>query len=332
MKGAIVASSAQDPDPVVTCDRGVSLVSSAERRQHAPDRTLALIEGGSLVARCSCWWTGTAVYEGRAVGVIGHYAAADAGSADTLLSNACELLASNGAALAVGPMDGTTWRRYRFIVDRGVEPAFFLEPDNPDEWVQHWRRAGFDALASYTSAINDDLGRADPRTAPALERLRGADVTIRTLDAGRLDAELHGIFSLSLTAFAGNFLYTPIAEEEFIEQYHAVLPFVRSELVFLAEKDGVLVGFMFGLPDALQARRGGANDTVILKTVAVDPAFGRMGLGGVLMDQVHHTAHGLGFRRAIHALIHETNVSGRLSDRTARTIRRYGLFSKRLAA
>jgi GNAT superfamily N-acetyltransferase len=316
---------------LVTCDRGVSLVSPAERRLHAPDRALALVEGGSLVARCSCWWTETPIYEGRAVGVIGHYAAADARSADMLLSNACELLASMGAALAVGPMDGTTWRRYRFIVDRGAEPSFFLEPDNPDEWVEHWRRAGFGTLANYTSAMNDDLGRADPRAAPALQRLRDAGVTIRTLDTARLDLELRGIFMLSLAAFKGNFLYTPISEEEFIEQYRAVLPFLRPELVLLAERDGSLVGFMFGLPDLLQARRGGAVDTVILKTVAVDPALGGMGLGGVLMDQAHRTAHGLGFRRAIHALIHETNVSRRLSNRTARTIRHYGLFSKRLA-
>jgi GNAT superfamily N-acetyltransferase len=332
MRGEIVAVSARDPDPAVSCDRGVSLMPSAERRRHAPDRTLALIEGGSLVARCSCWWTGTAVHGGFAAGVIGHYAAADAGSASTLLSKACELLASQGVALAIGPMDGNTWRRYRFIVDRGVEPAFFLEPDNPDEWGQHWQRAGFDILATYTSAMNDDLGRADPRTAPALERLRDAGITIRTLDTGRFDAELHDIFRLSLTAFSGNALYTPIAEEEFIEQYRAVLPFVRPELVFLAERDGALVGFMFGLPDVLQARRGGAIDTVILKTVAVDPALGGMGLGGVLMDQVHGTAHGLGFQRAIHALIHETNVSRTLSNRSARTFRRYALFSKRLAA
>lgn len=324
--------SAQDPDPVVTCDRGVSWIPQAERRLHAPDRTLALVDGGSLVARCSCWWTGTAAHEGSAAGVIGHYAAADGGSANTLLSNACELLASMGVALAVGPMDGNTWRRYRFVVDRGSEPTFFLEPDNPDEWVLHWQRAGFDTLATYTSAVNDDLGRTEPRTAPALERLRNARIRIRTLDTGRLDAELHDIFRLSLTAFSGNALYTPIAEEEFVEQYRAVLPFVRPDLVFLAERDGALVGFMFGVPDVLQAGRGGAIDTVILKTVAVDPVLGGMGLGGVLMDQVHRTAHGLGFRRAIHALIHETNVSRRLSDRTARTIRRYSLFSRRLAA
>src|SRR5439155_17452832 len=111
--------SAQDPDPALTCDRGVWLVPLAERRLHAPDCTLVLIDCGSLVAQCGCWWTGTALHEGHPVGAMGHYAAADAGWAQTLLSKAGRQLASRGAAIAVGPMDGTTWRRYRFIVNRG---------------------------------------------------------------------------------------------------------------------------------------------------------------------------------------------------------------------
>ena len=207
------------------------------------------IDGGSLVARCSCWWTGTALHDGRHVGVIGHYAAADEDSARALLSRACGLLASSGAATVVGPMDGTTWRRYRFIVDRGVEPPFFLEPDNPDEWPGHWARAGFAPLATYTSALNDNLDFEDPRTGATLDRLREAGITIRTLDPARADAELQRIFRLSLSAFSRNFLYTPIAEAEFLEQYHAVLPHVRPELVLLAEKEDALVGFMFAIPD-----------------------------------------------------------------------------------
>ena len=35
---------------------------------------------------------------------------------------------------AVGPLDGSTWRRYRLVTERGVEPPFFMEPDNPDDW------------------------------------------------------------------------------------------------------------------------------------------------------------------------------------------------------
>jgi L-amino acid N-acyltransferase YncA len=87
---------------------------------------------------------------------------------------------------------------------------------------------------------------------------------------------------------------------------------------------------MFALPDLLEQQRKGSIETVILKTIAVDPALAGMGLGGVLMDLVQQRANEIGFRRTIHALIHETNVSGRLSARSARTFRRYALFAKTL--
>jgi GNAT superfamily N-acetyltransferase len=326
-----VELSPRDPDPSMRCEAGIDLISMSERQLHGADRTLLLTERDVLVARCSLWWTSTPRLDGRPVGVIGHYAATNADTAVALLARACDLLTSRGLSTAVGPMDGTTWRRYRFIVDRGDEPAFFLEPDNSDEWPGQWTRAGFVPLATYTSAINDGLSFEDPRTATAVNRLNEAGITLRAFDAARAQAELHEIFRLSLAAFRRNFLYTPIGEEEFVAQYRAVLPYVRPELVMLAENEGRLVGFIFALPDMLQARRGGRTDTVILKTVAVDPAVAGMGLGGVLMDLVQREARDIGFRRAIHALIHEDNVSRRISDRSARTIRRYALFSKDLA-
>jgi GNAT superfamily N-acetyltransferase len=87
---------------------------------------------------------------------------------------------------------------------------------------------------------------------------------------------------------------------------------------------------MFALPDLLQARRRARIDTVVLKTVAVHPSFRGIGLGGALMDLVQRSARRMGFRRAVHALIHETNVSRRISDGYARTVRRYALFSRPL--
>jgi len=328
----VIALSAEDADPTVACDRGISLVPIAERRMHAPDRSVLLINRGSLAARCSCWWRETAVYEGQRLGVIGHYAAADTEHAVALLSNACEILASKGCAIAVGPMDGTTWRRYRLIIDRGVEPPFFLEPDHPDEWPTHWTRAGFAPLAMYMSALSDDLHRYDPRTAEARTRLSSAGIMVRPFDPTRGHLELRRIFALSLTAFSRNFLYTPISEQEFLSQNEPVLPYVRPELVLLAERNEALVGFVFALPDVLQAKRGAPIDTVIVKTLAVDPAVGGMGLGGALLDLTQRSARDAGYRRAIHALIHETNVSRKLSDRYARPIRRYALFSRRLPA
>jgi GNAT superfamily N-acetyltransferase len=297
----------------------------------APDETLQLTAGNAVVACCSCWWTSVPVLEGRRLGVIGHYSAADAVSSAALLKEACDLLASRGCDTAVGPMDGSTWRRYRFIVERGTEPPFFLEPDNPDDWPAHWAAAGFETLATYTSGLNDDLAQTDPRTGERRERLAGAGITIRTFDVAGADRELRRMFALSLTAFSRNVLYTPISEAEFLSQQASLLPYVRPELVLLAEQEDRLVGYMFAVPDALEAQRGGRAATVIMKTMAVDPSVGGIGLGGTLFDLAQRSAHQLGFRRAIHALMHETNASGRISGRYARTIRRYALFSRRLA-
>ena len=305
-------------------------LSDDDRALHAPDDHIVTMAGGAIAARCSCWWTSAPQILGERLGVVGHYAARDRDAGVEVLARACQALREAGCTMAVGPMDGNTWRRYRFITGRGDAPPFFLEPDNPDDWPSHWTAAGFTTLATYSSAANDDLSVEDAESDAARGRLRDVGVSLRPFDPARAEEELHRIFLLSLAAFDRNFLYTPIPEREFMAGNRALLPFVRPELVLLAERAGDLVGFMFALPDVLQARRGEPVDTVILKTMAVDTSCRRLGLGGVLMDDVQRAARALGFRRAIHALMHDSNRSKTLSDRYARAIRRYTLFSRPL--
>jgi GNAT superfamily N-acetyltransferase len=310
---------------------GVEPIPQKDRELHAPDlHLLALADTSILAARCSCWWSRTPTLPAERVGLIGHFAASDAAGGVAILDAACDTLRSAGCTVAVGPMDGNTWRRYRFVTERGPEPPFFLEPDNPDGWPNQWHAAGFAPLASYTSALNTDLTRDDPRIAAARARLADAGVTIRPLDIKNPDGDLRLMFTLSLESFSRNFLYTPLGEAEFLEQNRTLLPLVRPELVLLAEGGGALAGFLFAIPDVLQARRGGTIDTIIIKTVAVGEGRSRAGLGSVLVADAHATARRLGFTRAIHALMHEQNVSQNISRRSARTIRRYQLFVRRL--
>ena len=316
----------------VTEAAGVAAVDARELTAHAPDRHVMLLdERRTLLARCSCWWRRVPRVPGHRIGVIGHYAAADAGVGIALVTDACRRLRDAGCTLAIGPMDGNTWRRYRFVVDRGVEPPFLFEPHHPGDWPRHFTTAGFAELATYSSAVNDDLSGEDPTIDATAARLASHGITIRTLDRADLDVELHRIFMLSLSSFCRNAFFTPIDEPEFLTQYRSVLPLVRPELVWLAERERDLVGFLFALPDVLQPR-GGAADAMIVKTVAVAPEMAGVGIGGLLVSLVHREAHRLGFRRAIHALMHENNVSSQnISRRRARTIRRYALFGKRLA-
>jgi len=160
--------------------------------------------------------------------------------------------------------------------------------------------------------------------------LQATDVTIRPLALEQFDTELERIHALSLVAFQRNFLYSPISQAEFLTQYRQVRPYVQPELVLLAEQGEKLVGFLFAVPDWLQAQRGETVDTVIIKTVAVLPGRAYAGLGNVLVARVQAIAHALGYRRAIHALMHDSNNSRNLSDRYARSIRRYTLYARKL--
>ncbi len=311
---------------------GFPLEPATVARQ-APDLLFVAIDDADrLLARCSIWWSATPILKGRRVGYIGHFTALDGAAAQGMLDAASALLAVKECTQAIGPIDGNTWQRYRLITERGDEPPFFLEPDNPDDWPAMFTAAGFTPLAHYASAVNEDLPASDPRIPSITARLHSLGVTIRSLDVSRFEEELRRVHSLSLASFQANFLYSPISEVEFLAQYSGVRSFVRPELALLAEKEGELIGFLFALPDLLRAKRGQPMDTVILKTLAVHPDHGGVGLGSLLMAQAHEAAKQLGFTRAIHALFHESNRSGRISGHTARVFRRYTLFAKPLAA
>ncbi len=299
--------------------------------RHAADAHWALVaDSGGVMARCSLWWQNTPPYHNHRLGLIGHYAAHDALSAHCLLQHACEELAARHCTLAVGPIDGNTQRRYRLIIERGTEPPFFMEPDNPDDWPVHFQSCGFTPLAYYRSALHCKSGVYDARIERVAKQMAALNVRIRQLDPQCLEDELRLIYSVSSISFRNNFLYMPIAEAEFIQQYLPMRGYVRSELVLIAEHRGRPIGFLFAIPDLMQARRGQAIDTVIVKTVAVLPGRAYAGLGHLLGARAEVIRRELGYARAIHALMHESNDSLNWSARYGRVMRRYALFGRSL--
>lgn len=298
--------------------------------KHGCDAHAVVMHGEIVVARASLWWSHTPVMKGERTGILGHFAAVDASSAQEVLEAACAELNCHGCSIGVGPMDGNTWRRYRLLTERGVEPPFFLEPDNPDEWPGFFEAANFAPIATYFSAMNDDLTVEDPRIARATERLQGAGVQLRPLQPEVFVEELRRIYAVSRVAFQENFLYSPIDEAEFLAQYEPIRARVIPQLVVLAEHGEQPVGFVFAIPDLAQAQRGERVDTAVLKTVAVIPGRSYAGLGNVLVAQCQQAARALGFRRVIHALMHESNNSLNLSGRYAKPFRRYVLYARKL--
>lgn len=307
------------------------LLISNDRLPTPADAHWVLIRNdNNIVGRCSLWWENTPPYFNHRLGLIGHYTVEDAAAAARILQHACEQLAAFGCTMVVAPVDGNTWQSYRLLTERGEQPTFFLEPHNPDNWHCHFLDRGFTALAHYTSALNTNLSYVDPRLERVAGRLEDAGVQIRSLNLQCMEEELHRIYTVAIASFQGNFLYTPVKEDEFTAQYLPLLPYLKSELILIAEHDGNPVGFLFAIPDWLQAQRGENINTIIIKTVAILPKRIYAGLGNLLVAKCQAIAHQLGYSRAIHALMHDANPSRNLSRRYAQTIRGYTLFAKQL--
>jgi ribosomal protein S18 acetylase RimI-like enzyme len=309
---------------------------------------LAVDAQGQAKARCSLWWSDAPSYLHHRVGCIGHFAAAEQGDAAALLAQACAELAAAGCTLAVGPLDGNTFRAYRLVTRRSFDgparPPFFLEPENPDTWPADFLAAGFAPLAEYYSAVTP-LDAPDPRLAALTPRLAEQEITVRALDPATFDADLARLYDLVMASFARALLFAPISREEFVAQYTPLRAVLVPQLVLLAEQTAPgpsggaavggaapLVGFLLALPDLAQAQRGEPVDTVILKTLAVLPELGGAGLGSALTALVQEKARQMGFRQAIHALMQADNISRKISAHYAQPMRQYTLFAKQLTA
>jgi GNAT superfamily N-acetyltransferase len=299
--------------------------------QDGPDSHWSLVDcHGTCSACCSLWWRNTPAFRNHQVGIVGHYWVSNAMAAERMLRHACAQLRRNGCTLVVGPMNGNTWRPYRLITEFGTEPTFFLEPDNPTTWPGHFVDHGFESLAEYFSAVNCDLEREDRLVKRVADDMSALGVQIRILDRSNFEADMRRIHAIGQASFRHNLLFTGIDEEEFLRLYRPLRSVADYDTILIAECQGKPVGFLFAIPDLLQAGRGAAIDTLIIKTLAILPAPQYLGLGSLLLDRIRITARRKGYTRLIHALVRDGRHLRRTTARYAKLMRRYTLYAKEL--
>ncbi len=273
---------------------------------------LCKIEGAALrIYRNAPSW------DGLKTAAVGAIKFTDRASGQTLLADVCKRLLDEGFEAVIGPLDGATWHSYRVVTDSDGSAPFLLEPKSGEHDLDILEAVGFQTISRYFSA-RVDFATMSP--SPAAE-----GITLETWDG--TDPEMHfgQVYDLSCEAFRNNAFYTPISRKAFLAMYMPLVPMLRRELVLFARDDsGRLSGFLFGVPNYAEGRE---PQSVILKTYASL----KKGAGSTLSAGFHRASIDLGFQTAIHALIHDDNLSAqRSAQHGAEIFRRYALMGRRL--
>lgn len=274
------------------------------------------------------------VWRNQRVGLLGYYEAIESATSidcQQLLDAACAYLTTLGCEIAIGPVNSSTWGRYRFNEANHTRP-FLLDVDHPDRYPGQWRNAGFVPVERYLSYLfeKDQIlfneksnGNADGYR----RRLAGRGITVESVQPGAFEADLNGIHTLCLEAFTANPLFTPIDFEAFANLYRPAVALVDPRWTLIARnRDGDISGFAFAYPDLFDPE----GSTLIVKTVATKPGRETQGLGIWLTRCLHAQARASGMTRVIHALMHEHNSPTLAGAAAASVHRRYLLLGKPL--
>jgi len=253
-------------------------------------------------------------WNGLRTAAIGTGSIADAESGAAYLNEACETLRKEGIQAVVGPMDGSTWGKYRLPVWTDGSPGFLMEPDAGPDDLAAYEKAGFEIAELHASAT------AKPGSRGYAEAVKG--IVVEAWNGEDAEALLASAHELVMDGFRTTPFFTPVPLEIFLQRYMPLLAHADPRFILRAlDSDGKARGLTLAFPDPL--RKG----AVVLKTyVGAVPGAGR-----AMADRVHGLAEEHGFSEVIHALMRAGIASEAQSRKFGGTVfRRYALMGRLL--
>ena len=215
-----------------------------------------------------------------------------------------------GGSKLIGPMEGSTWKNYRFTVSN--EPHFFTEMIHKLYYPQHFLASEFEVLKTYSSTLNSNIKVDEDRLLKFEERIKDQNIVIRTINLKKFKSELTKIANFSNHTFKANYLFSKFTAESFVEKYLPIQNLIREDLIYLVEDTkSQLQGFLFCIPNYFDKEK----QSIIVKSMAILPKRELAGLGIYLGEIMYKKALELGYTKAIHAYMIDENKSIGLSNR-----------------
>jgi hypothetical protein len=279
--------------------------------------------------------------DGRALGLVGLWECADdPDAARALLEAAFTWLRASGVVRVLGPLDFSTWYRYRFVTEGQERGPFLLDTYHHPWYARQFEAAGFGPFQTYATVRAPHT--PVPPLARAHARSRAAGIRFESAETVDLPTLQRLVYDLSRRLFTGKTAYSEIDWEEYRALYAGVGALLIPGLSWLArDREDRLAGFLFAYPDVLEPLRrglpGSKPETTVLKTLAVDPEAAP-GLGWALVHLHVEHARALGYTHGLYALMEKWQPLLRFSRHAGRMLggptgevwKRYTLFERAL--
>lgn len=190
--------------------------------------------------------------EDQQVGLMGYFECInDFGTAEALLKAACDWLREQGMTIARGPIDLFTHNRCLFLVDGFDTSPTIMMPYNPPYYREFVEKDGWykakDAYA-YDFPMSSTLSEEFEK---AYRVATKAGITFRPIrtKGEAFEQDAISVYNLTTQMFARNYSATPRPQEEFLEEARSLQSLIDPDVFPVAEHDGKMIGYWFGLPD-----------------------------------------------------------------------------------
>lgn len=267
----------------------------------ACEKLFVIKEGDKILARAG--------FIGGDTAMLGFFEAEnDINAVKFLFDEVKKYAKSKGYNYLIGPINGSTWKKYRVTLPSENLP-FLLDNYNKPYYAELFELCKFGTIANYTSSICKNLNKDYSRLQKFSSIFEKKGIKIRKFDPTKFDDDIRKIYDVSVKSFVNNFLYTPIEFDDFYKMYEPVKGFLNPEWVLLAENEkDEAVAFIFGFDNLYSTDK----KSLIIKTLAQVSDYKYRGIGSYLVEVIHKKANLAGYDNIIHALMHEDNVSANI--------------------
>ena len=208
-------------------------------------------------------------YHKDKVGFFGFFESANNYSVSSaLLDTVSQRLREDGMDTIRGPMNFSTNEECGFLIEGFHEPPLLMTPYNPpyySELIENYGMGKAKDLYAYICDIPEELPEKILRVAEIAEKRR---IRVRPIDKKKFESEMRIFMNVYNSAWAKNWGFIPLTEEETNHSAKKLKSIVLPELTLIAEKDTEPVGFMGLLPDynfVLKKMKGLLNPLTIIK-------------------------------------------------------------------